>query len=167
MRRVGGIAKRLVWIALILVVVLVTGASALLVAVTLRALPQTTGSIAITGLDKPALVDRDASGIAWIQADTPHDLFLAQGYIHAQERMWQMEVWRHISAGRLSELFGASTLDEDRFIRTLGWRQAAQRDLDALSPDARAAVDAYAQGVNAWLTDHKGSLGLPFVVTGM
>ena len=167
MRRVVGIVKRLIWIALILVVVLVAGASALLGTVTLRALPQTTGSIAIAGLGKPALIDRDASGIAWIQADTPHDLFLAQGYVHAQERMWQMEVWRHISAGRLSELFGANTLDEDRFIRTLGWRQAAQRDLDPLSPDARAAVDAYAQGVNAWLTDHKGSLGLPFVVTGM
>ncbi|HEX5824653.1 MAG TPA: penicillin acylase family protein, partial [Candidatus Limnocylindrales bacterium] len=87
--------------------------------------------------------------------------------VHAQERMWQMEVWRHISAGRLSELFGSSTLDEDRFIRTLGWRQAAARDLAALSPDTRAAVDAYAVGVNAWLGDHKGNLGLSFVVTGL
>ena len=75
---------------------------------------------------------RDAAGIAQILADSPHDLFMAQGYVHAQERMWQMEVWRHISAGRLSELFGKSQLDDDRFIRTLGWRQAAERDLAAL-----------------------------------
>jgi penicillin amidase len=165
--RLGGIAKRLGWIALIVVVVLIAGLTTLVGAITLRALPQTTGSLTVAGLDKSVRIDRDASGIAWIVADTPHDLFLAQGYLHAQERMWQMEVWRHISAGRLSELFGTSTLDDDRFIRTLGWRKAAARDLEALSPDAHAAVDAYAEGVNAWLADHKGNLGLPFVVTGL
>jgi penicillin amidase len=166
-RRLGGIARRLGWIALILIVVLVAGLTTLVGAITLRSLPQTTGNLAVAGLDKSVRIDRDASGIVWLEADTPHDLFLAQGYVHAQERMWQMEVWRHISAGRLSELFGASTLKEDRFIRTLGWRTAAARDLVALSPDARAAVDAYAEGVNAWLTDHKGSLGLSFVVSGL
>ena len=77
-----------------------------------------------------------------------------------------MEVWRHISSGTLSELFGTSTLSEDRFIRTLGWRQAAQRDLAALSPDARKALEAYAEGVNAWIDDHNGLLSTPFVVTG-
>ena len=79
---------------------------------------------------------RDANGIAWIEAETSHDLFLAQGYVHAQERMWQMEVWRHISSGRLSELFGESTLKEDRFIRTLGWRQAAFREVAPRLPTA-------------------------------
>jgi penicillin amidase len=166
-RRLGGIVKRLVWIALLLVVVLGAAVGGLVAVTTLRSLPQTTGNLAVSGLDNPVRISRDASGIAWIEAETPHDLFLAQGYVHAQERMWQMEVWRHISAGRLSELFGKSTLDEDRFIRTLGWRQAAARDLAALSPDAHAAVDAYAEGVNAWLGDHKGALGLPFVVTGL
>jgi penicillin amidase len=166
-RRLGGIARRLAWIALILVVVLIVSVVTIVGMVTVRSLPQTTGTVAIAGLDKPVRIDRDATGIAWILADTPHDLFLAQGYVHAQERMWQMEVWRHISAGRLSELFGASTLSEDRFIRTLGWRTAAARDLEALSPDTRAAVDAYAAGVNAWLSEHKGSLGLSFVVTGL
>ncbi len=167
MRRLGGILKRLVWIALLLLVVGITVGGSLIAVVTVRSLPQTTGSISIAGLDKPVLVDRDASGIPWIEAETTHDLFLAQGYVHAQERMWQMEVWRHISSGRLSELFGASTIDEDRFIRTLGWRQAAERDLAALSPEARAAVDAYAAGVNDWLTDHRGGLGMPFVVAGL
>ena len=100
-------------------------------------------------------------------AATPHDLFLAQGYVHAQDRLWQMEVWRHISAGRLSELFGEGELETDRFIRALDWRGAAERDLAAMSPAARAALDAYAAGVNAFLNDHRGSLGLAFVVVGL
>ena len=139
----------------------------LLVAITTRALPQTSGTIRIPGLDDEVSVFRDDAGIARIVAATPHDLFLAQGYVHAQDRMWQMEVWRHISSGRLSELFGRSELETDRFIRALDWRGAAERDLAALSPAARAALDAYAAGVNAFLEDHRGSLGLAFVVTGL
>src|SRR5205814_584996 len=84
-------------------------------------------------------VYRDASGITQIYADTPHDLFLAQGYVHAQDRMWQMEVWRHISSGRLAELFGESQVKTDKFIRLLGFRRAAQADLEAASPGVRAA----------------------------
>src|SRR6185437_12633702 len=116
------------------------------------------------GLDKPVRIDRDATGIAQIYADTPHDLFLAQGYVHAQERMWQMEVWRHISAGRLAELFGPDQVKTDRFIRVLGWRQAAQADLDVASDEARAALQAYTDGVNAWLDTHWGALGLAYTV---
>ena len=100
-------------------------------------------------------------------ADSTHDLFLAQGYVHAQERMWQMEVWRHISSGRLSELFGASQVDTDSFIRTLGWRQAAEADVAASSPSTKAALQAYADGVNAWITSHAGSYGLASVVIGL
>jgi penicillin amidase len=147
------------------VVVLVAVTTSLVGALTLRGFPTTLGTLSVAGLERDVRVSRDASGIAWIEAETPQDLFLAQGYVHAQDRMWQMEVWRHISSGRLSELFGSSTLPEDRFIRTLGWRGAAQRDLDALDPAARAVVDAYADGVNAWIKDHAGSMSLPFVVT--
>ena len=78
-----------------------------------------------------------------------------------------MEVWRHIGAGRLSELFGSTTLKEDEFIRTLGWRQAAQRDLDAASPELKADLQAYADGVNDWISANKGQLGLAFVVEGL
>ena len=91
------------------------------------------------GLGASVTVVRDDAGIAHITADSTHDLFFAQGYVHASERMWQMEVWRHISAGRLSELFGERQLDTDRFIRTLGWRVAAQRDLDAMGSSATGA----------------------------
>jgi penicillin amidase len=165
--RLVGLIKRLVWIVVILLVVVVTAAGTLLGMLTMRGFPTTHGSVAIAGLTDAVRVTRDASGIAWIEAENSHDLFLAQGYVHAQERMWQMEVWRHISSGRLSELFGSSTLTEDRFIRTLGWRQAAERDLAALSPEARAVVDAYAAGVNDWIADHAGALSMPFVVTGL
>jgi len=167
LRRVTGIVKRLLWILVIALVVVVAATGALVAALTLRGFPTTAGTIAIAGLEQPVRITRDASGIPWIEAETSHDLFLAQGYVHAQDRMWQMEVWRHISSCRLSELFGSSTVSEDRFIRTLGWRQSAERDLAALSPDARAALDAYAAGVNDWIADHHGSMSLPFVVTAL
>jgi penicillin amidase len=160
------LAKRL--IALVIVVVLVIGIAGvgLLAWITNRALPQTSGDLQVPGLSAPVTVVRDASGIAHITADTPHDLFMGQGYVHAQERMWQMEVWRHISAGRLSELFGESQLDTDRFIRTVGWWEAAERDLASFSPATVAILDAYTAGVNAWLDRNHGSLGLAYLVTG-
>ena len=161
------IVRRLLAVVLAALVVALVAGVGLLAAITGRALPQTSGSISLPGLDAPATVYRDAAGIARVVADTPHDLFVAQGYVHAQERMWQMEVWRHISAGRLSELFGDSTLDTDRFIRTLGWRQAAERDLVAFTPATTTLLAAYADGVNAYLESHRGSLGLPFVVVGL
>ena len=158
--------KRVVVVLLIVVVVAVAAGAGALVWITNRAMPQTAGTLQVAGLDAAVTVDRDAAGFAHITATTAHDLFVAQGYVHAQERMWQMEVWRRISAGRLSELFGASSLEQDRFIRTLGWRQAAERDLAALSAETRAILDAYVAGVNAWLDANRGSLGLAFVITG-
>jgi penicillin amidase len=134
--------------------------------ITARALPQTSGDLTVAGLHGPVSVTRDVHGLVNIEANDPHDLFLAQGYVHAQERMWQMEVWRHISAGRLSELFGAGSLDTDRFIRTLGWRRAAERDLAAVGPSGTVALAAYAEGVNAWLDANRGKLGLAFLVAG-
>lgn len=152
---------------LVVVLAVVVGGIGALAWVTGRAQPQVSGTVRVPGLAAEATVARDINGIAQITAQTPADLFFAQGYVHASERMWQMEVWRHISAGRLSELFGKSTVAEDRFIRTLGWRHAAERDLDALSPDARAVLDAYAEGVNAWIDGHVDALSLPFVAAGI
>ncbi len=160
------VVKLVVVVLLVVVVVGVAVGVGAVAWITNRAMPQTTGTLHVAGLDAAVTVDRDLSGIASISATTPHDLFVAQGYVHAQERMWQMEVWRHISAGRLSEIFGAGSLDEDRFIRTLGWRQAAERDLAALSSETRDILDAYAEGVNAWLDANRGNLGLAFLITG-
>ncbi len=161
------IVKRLAVLALVVVLVVVVAAVGGLAYLTGRALPETSGTIRIAGLDGPVQVQRDATGIAHISAGTSHDLFLAQGFVHAQERMWQMEVWRHASAGRLAELFGGDDqLETDRFIRTLGWRQAAERDMAAIEPDAMAVLEAYAAGVNAWLDANRGDLGLSWIVVG-
>ncbi|MEX1168752.1 MAG: penicillin acylase family protein [Chloroflexota bacterium] len=157
---------RFVRLALLVMVVAIVVAGGLLIAVTARALPQASGTTQVPGLAAPVTVVRDATGIAHITAASTRDLFIGQGYVHASERMWQMEVWRHVSAGRLAELFGESQVDTDRFIRTLGWRLAAQRDLDALGPTTRAVLAAYTAGVNAWLGAHRDSLGIAFLASG-
>jgi len=122
-----------------------------------RSFPQTSGEIMLSGLDNPVDVFRDAYGVPHIYATTEHDLFLAQGYIHAQDRFWQMDFWRHIGSGRLSELFGESSVDTDKFLRTLGWARVVQQELDALDGESLAILNAYAEGVNAYLVDHQGS----------
>ena len=83
--------------------------------------------VALTGqgLSAPVHVYRDDRGIAHIYAENAEDLFFAQGYVHAQDRMWQMEFWRHIAAGRVSEIVGAPGLENDKFIRTSGWNRIA------------------------------------------
>ena len=171
MRRALGFGGRLVVrLFTFLVVAIILVLLALLVMGTIttqRGWPQTTGTIALSGLTRPVTVIRDFAGIIQITADTPHDLFMAQGYVHAQERMWQMEISRRIGAGRLSELFGEGQIDRDRYIRTLGWRVAAQRDLDAMAPETVGILEAYADGVNAWITEHQGRLSTPFVVAGL
>ena len=158
--------KRAAIVGVVLVVAVVLLGAGTLTWLTVRAHPETSGVVEEPALREPVTVRRDAYGIAHITAATPTDLFYAQGWVHASERMWQMEVWRHISSGRLSELFGAGELDTDRFIRTLDWRGAAERDRAAVSPATRVALDGYARGVNAWLDEHRGSLGIPFVMAG-
>lgn len=166
-RRLGRLVGRLLLGVLVLVLLVAVGFGGLLGSILGRAMPETSGTIRLPGLSGPVDVLRDANGIVQIYADTPEDLFAAQGWVHASERMWQMELWRRIGAGRLSELFGERTLETDRFVRTIGWRQAAERDLEAFSPDVRAALDAYARGVNAWLDEHRSRLGIEFVVAGL
>jgi penicillin amidase len=163
-RRVAGLIAELFLIGLVIAFLATTG---LITLATVRGLPQTSGTIQAKGLTAPVTVVRDAAGILQISANSPHDLLFGQGYAHAQERMWQMEISRRIGAGRLSELFGKSQISTDTYIRTLGWRIAAKRDLDAMSPATRGLLQAYADGVNAWIDQHDGSLSLPFVVSGL
>ncbi len=156
---------RLLKLLLVVLVVVVVAAGAFVGWVGARGLPQDDGTVSLPGLSADVTVKRDANGIAQIYANTPADLFAAEGYVHAQDRMWQMDVWRHISSGTLSELFGQSELQTDEFIRTLGWRQSAQRDYDAADASTKAILKAYASGVNAWLSQHH-DMGLPFVISG-
>ena len=130
--------------------------------------PQTSGELKLTGLNSVVKVVRDQMGIPHIYAASLHDLFMAQGYIHAQDRFWQMDFWRHIGSGRLSEMFGKSQLDTDVFLRTLGWRQIAEKEFETLDPESRSILLAYSDGVNAYLADHDGTkLSLEYGILGL
>ncbi len=159
------IGRALAIIAVLLVVVLLATTAGLVIVVQ-RGLPQRVGSVTLAGLSADVTVVRDAAGIPEVYASTADDLFAAEGWLHASERMWQMEIWRRLGAGRLAELFGKSEVKSDALVRTLGWRQSAARDLAAMDPTTRAALDAYARGVNAWLETHRAG-SLPFVITGL
>lgn len=122
-----------------------------------RSFPQVEGELKVSGLNGRVDIYRDDYGIPHIYATSIHDIFFAQGYVHAQDRFWQMDFWRHQGAGRLSELLGENTLDIDRFIRTLGWERIAKQELAAMDEQSRAILEAYAEGVNAYLKEHKGA----------
>ena len=116
-----------------------------------KSFPETSGRLMVSGLKGQVEVLRDSYGVPHIYADNPEDLFAAQGYVHAQDRFYEMDFRRHLAAGRLSELFGASQVETDAYIRTLGWRRVAEQELALLAPSTRRYLDAYAAGVNAYL----------------
>ncbi|MFH8403540.1 penicillin acylase family protein [Streptomyces sp. NPDC018019] len=160
---------RLVAITVVLLLVAGIGYGAFWGVSTVRAsYPQTTGSLKLAGLSAPVDVARDANGIPQIYADTDEDLFRAQGFVQAQDRFWEMDVRRHMTAGRLSEMFGQSQVDTDAFLRTLGWHDVAQREYDTkLSPQTKKYLQAYSDGVNAYLKDHEGAaLSLEYAALG-
>ncbi len=163
--RLRRIARRtLEWGALTLLLLLVTGAAFTLWS-TRRPFPQVDGAIRLPGLSAPVDVVRDAQGVPHIYASTTEDLLMAQGFVHAQDRFFQMDTWRHIGAGRLSEMFGADQVETDSFIRTMGWYDLAARQYDASSPSARAYLDAYAAGVNAYLEQRSpAELGFEYTI---
>jgi penicillin G amidase len=163
---VGRVLRGALVVIAIVVVVATVSAGGLLGSITASGQPQQSGTIQVPGLAADATISRDVSGVTHIAAGTSHDLFFAQGWVHASERMWQMEIWRRIGAGRLAELFGESQVATDSFIRTVDWRGAAERDLAVLSDETRSFLGAYADGVNAFLEGHPNALGVSFVVAG-
>ncbi len=122
-----------------------------------KSFPQVSGQMHLQGLNGTVDVYRDHMGIPHIYATSTHDLFFAQGFVHAQDRFWQMDTWRHIGSGTLSEMFGDSQVHTDTFLRTLGWRQTAQAEWDTMEPASREILQAYTDGVNAYLKDHSGA----------
>jgi penicillin amidase len=155
-------ALKIISIALLLLILLSTGATTYIIR---QSWPQETGIVQLAGLKDRVEVARDKWGIPHIYANNQHDLFMAQGYIHAQDRFWQMDFWRHIGSGRLAEMFGQSQLETDRFLRTLGWARVAQQEIDQISPEMNDILQAYAGGVNAYLNERKGSaLSLEYAV---
>jgi penicillin amidase len=120
---------------------------------TLSGFMNTTG-LRLNGLSRPVEVFRDRFDVPHIFADTVNDAYFALGYLHAQDRLWQMDLNRRAGSGRLAEIFGAEALEKDRFFRTLGLRRAAEANLHRLDPATLAGLNAYAQGVNAYLEGH-------------
>jgi penicillin amidase len=116
-----------------------------------RGYPTYDGELALPGLTARVEVVRDGFGVPTVYAETAEDLFRAQGYLHAQDRFWEMDFRRMLTAGRLSEIAGESAIPSDTFIRALGWRRVAEAEVELLSPQARSWYQAYADGVNAWL----------------
>jgi len=133
-----------------------------------RSWPQTEGQIELAGLASTVNVVRDDLGIPTIYGDSDTDLMFAQGYVHAQDRFWEMDVRRHITAGRLAEMFGESQVPTDSFLRTLGWRRIAEEELGLLSDHSLNMLDAYAAGVNAYLDGRaKADISLEYTVLSL
>src|SRR5687767_7300424 len=173
MRKLGIFLKRGGIVALVLVLVLGAGGtyyfkSYLPNTVAPQSFPQIDGGIQLEGLNAPVDIYRDKMGIPHIYASTSHDLFFAQGYVHAQDRFWQMDTWRHIGSGTLSEMFGEGQVETDTFLRTLGWRVTAEQEYAGLDPVSKSIIDAYTQGVNAYLKDHDTTaLSLEYAILGL
>jgi penicillin G amidase len=127
-----------------------------------RALPQVDGEVRLPGLTAPVTVRRDALGVPHLQASSLPDLVRAQGYVTAQDRMWQMDLLRRRAEGQLAEAFGPAALVADRDVRTLGLGDAARRAWPHVPPDLRVLVEAYTEGVNAWIATHGDALPLEF-----
>ena len=125
-------------------------------------LPRTEGEISLLGIKQAVEIKRDRYGIPHIRAKTERDAYFALGFVHAQDRLWQMDFQRRLGAGRLSEVIGPPTLPTDRYMRTLGLHRLAKISAARLSPKTRAAVDAYTAGVNAYLESRNGAWPIEF-----
>ena len=151
----------LLWLLLILVL-LSAGVVGYAYVIARLALPQLDGRLQIKGLSAAVKVTRDVHGVPTIEAATLEDLFFAQGYVTAQDRLWQMDVMRRFGAGELSEILGEDTLKIDREKRILGLRAAARKSLGMASPRDRSYFDAYARGMNAFIETHGNNLPVEF-----
>ena len=163
------VRRVLLAIAALLVVVLVIGTVTTFTFVR-RPLPAESGDITIPGLSGDVEVIRDDHGIPQIYADDPVDLFMAQGYVNAQDRFFEMDYRRHLTAGRMAELVGnvETAINADRAIRTMGWRDVAEQEWELLDSDTRAYLTAYADGVNAYLVDRAPTeAALEYTVLGL
>src|SRR2546428_348590 len=132
----------------------------------LRPLPSVDADERLLGLDERVEVLRDTYGVPHVFATGTHDLFFAQGYVTAQDRLWQMDVYRRAAEGKLAEVLGEPALESDRFMRTLGLGRAAQLDLGVISDASRGVLEAYMEGVNKFLQQHGESLPIEFTILG-
>jgi penicillin amidase len=155
------VSRRLLWL-LLGVVLVVAGAIAYAYYVGHSALPQLDGRLPVSGLTSMVTVTRDGHGVPTIEAAGLEDLFFAQGYVTAQDRLWQMDVLRRFGGGELSEILGEDLLKVDREQKVLGLRAAATKALETASPRDRSFFEAYARGVNAYISSRVHNLPIEF-----
>ena len=154
--------RKFLYIAGACLFVVVAAGASLYYAFVYRPLPITRGKITIPGLSAPVRVCRDPWGMSHLFAETEQDLILAQGFVQAQDRMWQLEINRRLAAGRLSEIFGRKALEIDRFARTVGFMRAARAEFAAADAHTLAVLNAFSDGVNAYLKLHRDKLPIEF-----
>ena len=158
--------------ALLAVVVIVAGCTAATAQsfeeLANRSLAQIDGEVDVPGLQAPVEVIRDEWGVPHIYAENDQDLFFAQGYVMAQDRLWQMELWRRWHEGRLAEIFGAEALDYDRRTRLMMFRGPwDETEWTSYHPDAKRLFTAHANGVNSYIDQHRDNLPVEFQLTGV
>jgi penicillin amidase len=156
--------RRILLYMLLAIVVIAIGAFGFGWWIIHRALPQVDGTQELAELKSEVTVRRDSFGVPHISAQSAEDLFTAQGYVMAQDRLWQMDLVRRGASGRLSEIVGPATLEIDRSFRRLGLSQAADRDAALLDPQERVNLEAFARGVNRFIDEHRGRLPVEFVL---
>ncbi|MGE4221337.1 MAG: penicillin acylase family protein [Alphaproteobacteria bacterium] len=157
--------RRLAYGLAVILLLLIAGATGGLLWLR-QSLPQTAGTLYLDGLRGPVAIRRDADGIPHIRAGSEADASFALGFVHAQDRLWQMEAMRRYGQGRLSEIVGPATLELDRTMRILGLYRVAEGMAERLPPDLRTGMDAYAAGVNAYIAHRRGPLPPEFLLLG-
>jgi penicillin G amidase len=160
--------KQAVRSTLVIIVFAVVGIVMFVNAYINRSLPQTKGELSVSGLLAEVKVVRDENGVPHITAKNEHDLFFAQGFVQAQDRLFQMDLSRRQASGQLSEVIGKAAVKRDKFFRTLGLRRAAKASYDAYNEEPKKALQAFADGVNAYieLAEQEGRLPIEFRLLG-
>lgn len=131
------------------------------------ALAQTSGELRLAGLNEKVEVLRDRWGVPHIYAQNPDDLFFAQGFVQAQDRLWQMEIWRRTTEGKLAEIVGPDAVERDRFARLIRYRGDVDAEWTSYSPDARQIIEAFVRGVNAFIELARDNPPIEFQLTGV
>jgi penicillin G amidase len=156
--------RTLLRVLLVLLCIVVVIVGAVLWRFVYRPLPQLDGNINLPGLQKDVIVERDHWGVPHIRASSAEDMVEAQGYVMAQDRLWQMDLLRRVARGQLSEILGAATVNIDKQFRTVGFGRAAERDWGLVDPTTRSLFEAYARGVNRFIEQHSDELPIEFTL---
>ena len=154
------VLRLILWTAAVVVVLLGTAVGWYVY----RPLPQLDGSITLPGLQSKVTIERDGWGVPHIRANSEQDLAEAQGYVLAQDRLWQMDLLRRAARGQLSEILGPATIKIDKDFRVLNFSRAAETDWAMMTPEVRGVLEAYARGVNHFIEQHAKNLPIEFTL---